>query len=94
MLKPVGGKVLVEIEFGHESRAAEIKKRSGLIISNPKKAGIPTTGWIFAIADNVDVPFKVGDHIIFNEPKPSGFHHDGKRLLALQPDQIVGKIEG
>lgn len=94
MIEAVPGKVLIEIEMPDETAAAKLKERSGLLMAPPSKSAIPTTGWIFDIGKGAKVEYKVGDHIVFSEPKPSGFHFEGKRLMSLEPKQIIALIKG
>lgn len=89
MLKAIGNKVIVEIELLGEAHT----RKSGILIKQTK-GGVPVSGRVFSIGDEVptDVEYTIGDRVIFNEARPLGFHHEGKKLLDLSPDQILATV--
>lgn len=94
MLKPTPEKLLIEIIEIGEHRAQEAAKRiPGFQIPPPPLEGVPNTGRVYMIGEDVRQDgLKAGDLVFFNEQRPKGFRWEGKRLFAMLPEQILAVI--
>lgn len=88
-MQALGNKVIVELELLGKAHT----RKSGIIMPD-RKAGVPISGRVVSIGAKAEekATFKVGDRVIFDEPRPVGFHHDGKKLLGLELEQIKATI--
>lgn len=70
-------------------------RKSGLLIAAPKFRGPPNIGRVHAVADDIQ-SIQKGDVVVFEEPNPNGFKHEGIGLLPLKIDQVraIVNIEG
>ena len=106
MLQAISDKVIVEIiseKDIEEAKLKEISDRSGILIptsdkTDPKKQyGPPVMGIVYSMGPKSVEKFGdnivVGDKVVFIEKQPHGFNHDGKKLLGLQMDQIIARLE-
>lgn len=106
MLQAINDKVIVEIISEKDLEAEklkEIEKRTGFLMPgsdkvDPKKAySAPVLGIVVSMGPEAVDKFGdniiVGDKVVYNEPKPQGFKHDGKKLLGLTMDQIIARLE-
>lgn len=95
-ITPAPGMVLVRPVLASEERAAEIQKRSGLLIPKPDNKhsfeGVPNQGIIYAIDPNYTGELKVGARVVFDEKAPKGFKWDDFTLFPLKIEQIVAEI--
>lgn len=90
-MQPTKNNVLLEIVTKADQFAQDVKKRSGLIVTNGKtKEGEPNTGVVFAIGKGIEDPeYKIGDSVIFfKQGIFQGFDHDGKKLVSVTDDEI------
>ncbi len=99
MITPTAGHVLVTPILWTEIRAAELKKRSGLLLAQPDNKhtfeGIPNQGTVVALPDGYEGDLKVGAHVVFAENNPKGFKdpEDPERtLFALKFEQIIAEV--
>ena len=87
-IKPNPDRILVEIE-----KETEHVSPSGIIVTAPEKHAKPKEGWIYAIGSRIkEDDLEIGDRVLFTEPDPRGFKHDGRSLLSLRPEQIQGRF--
>lgn len=106
MLQAISDKVIVEIisqKEQEEKALSEKMSKAGLLmptndkVDPNKQYGPPVMGVVVSMGplsvekfgDNI----VVGDRVVFIEKSPHGFQHDGKKLLGLQMDQIVARLE-
>lgn len=104
-IKPLGDRVIVEIISQNDAEREELEarlKKSGLAIpsvkDDPTKAsGPPVLGIVYAMGPEAVEKFgdniTIGDKVVYSEKQPHGFMWDNKRLLALNADQIVARLE-
>lgn len=98
MILPIHGKVIVEPILPSEARAADVKKRSGLLIAPPSNSGrsfegIPNQCRVFALPVGYKGSIKRGKRYVMSEKKPQGFKHEGKTLFCLEQDQIIAEVK-
>lgn len=105
-LNALGDKVIVEIISQNEEEDRQLQekmKKSGLLMpsrdtTDPKRAsGPPVLGIVYALGPKAAEKFGknivVGDRVVYDEKQPRGFKWDDKKLLALESDQIVARLE-
>lgn len=96
-LEPKGNNVLLEIVTRGEMYASGVKQRSGIIVEGDKlKQAEPNTGLVYAIGPQVPAGrmYKLGDTVVFKTTGIfQGFDFDGKKLVRVEADDIVAKIE-
>jgi co-chaperonin GroES (HSP10) len=96
-LEPKGNNVLLEIVSRGEMYAAGVKQRSGILVEGDKlKQAEPNTGIVYAIGLQVpaDRMYKPGDTVIFKTTGIfQGFDFEGKKLVSVEPDDIVAMID-
>lgn len=97
MLIPQNGKVIVRAYLHGDALAAEVKKRSGLLIIEQKDnkhnfEGVPNRGYIYALPAGYDGELKIGMQIIFDEKSPKGFKYEDQTMFALDLGQIAAII--
>jgi len=94
MIKPTRDKILIEILTIGDKRAQDAAaKIPGFEIPDPEFQGIPNQGRIYAIGEDAELEAAVGDMVIFRETKPRGFKHEGLKLFAVYPSQVIARIE-
>lgn len=94
MIQPMPGKLIIEPYLHSEALAADVKKRSGLLIeprhdNKSSFEGIPNQGYIYALPPAYSGELKQGMLIVFDEKSPKGFVYDDRKLLAINLDQVV-----
>lgn len=95
MLEPVGDNVLLEIVTRVDQFAGDLKKRTGLLVAKDSiKQDEPNTGRVYAISKSIKDPeYSVGDLVIFSTKEIfQGFRHEGKDLVSMRHEEIIGKI--
>lgn len=104
-IKPLGDRVIVEIISQNDADRQALEERltkSGLALPAPKDdptkaSGPPVLGIVYAMGpeavDKFGDNIVVGDQVVYSEKQPHGFMWDNKRLLALNADQIVARLE-
>jgi len=93
-MNPVGTHVLVELIDRAEQYAADLKKRSGLLMPTKIVHGMPDRGIVYGIGDEIENPeIAIGDMVIFTHQEHfQGFEHEGKKLGAIPYKDIRGII--
>lgn len=64
-------------------------KIKGFEIKRSGPQGQPVIGYVRFMDKNLKVDFKIGDKVIFNEPHPDGFKHEGVGLIAVKEEQVL-----
>lgn len=85
---PAKGIVLIEPFLRSENTTTA----SGLIIRKAKEQGYPIHGKVYAIGDDIK-DIKVGECVIFKEPNPNGFKHEGIGLIPVTREQVIAKVD-
>jgi co-chaperonin GroES (HSP10) len=106
MLQAINDKVVVEIisQKDLEQKQLEEKMKGvGLLMPSTDKVdpnkqyGPPVMGVVYSMGPKAIEKFKdnivVGDRVVFVEKSPHGFEYEGKKLLGLQMDQIIARLE-
>lgn len=100
-LRAVGGNFFIEPRLNTDRMAANLKKRSGLLVAAPDNKhsfeGVPNTGVIRFVPEGYAGELKVGMMVVFDEPKPKGFKNPDNlkmTLFPLQREQIIARIPG
>ena len=85
-IKPFEERVVVEIE--------KEEQRIGKFIVPDSAKEKPQTGRVIAVGDGEEIQkmVKEGDRVIFNKYAGSEFNIDGKDLIILQKEDILGKF--
>ena len=95
-MQPAGQKVALEIIKNLDRFAEDIKKRSGLLISNSVTQGTPISGRVYKISPNiVDPQYKIGEVVVFRMPEGEvfkGWRLDDKELVFVEHDWIIATI--
>lgn len=100
---PINGYYLVEPQLHSDRKVEELRrhvKKSGTNLLIPELKpdskttfeGIPNFGVIRFVPADADPDLQVGMLVVFNEPKPLGFKHEGKTLFPLKADQILAGL--
>lgn len=85
MLKPVNGKVVIEVEQARE------KTVSGIILTAGDTSKSAQKGVIIAIEDHDDL--SVGNKVIFDRYDGVEVEDEGKKLLLIDSDKILAVVE-
>lgn len=91
-LKPLPGKIIVEFITRSDALADEVKKRSGLLLTEAEYQGAPDRGVVYAVGEGVDPQIAVGKTICFRDDAPKGFEWDGHKLFALEEKQVLAVL--
>lgn len=83
------GTVLVEPIERAKGQTSKIK---GFEFANPEFQGVPNTGIVAVVASD-EAELKVGDKVVFAEPKPRAFRYKGRRLFCLDRKCVKAIVE-
>lgn len=93
MLKPLGDRVLVEVQ------EAEEKNVGGIVLTSAAKEK-PQMGMVIAVGEGKvckhgaqPMPVKVGDKVLFEKFAGSPVQDDGKDYLMMHADDIMAIVE-
>lgn len=64
----------------------------GLMLNAPKKQGVPKTGVIVALGNDID-DLEVGMRVVCNDPNMRGFHLNGRAIVPLKRECIIAVVE-
>lgn len=101
-VEPLPGKVIITPYLQSEALAADVKKRSGLLVAPPDNKrhgfeGIPNQGFVFALPADYDGPLEPGLRVVFKENNPQGFKDpkdlDKRTFFSLQLDQVIAVVK-
>ena len=90
-MKPINGYVLIEPITVRDKLAEDLSK-IGLVAKEVGDGGTPNIGFVRYMDDKLDVEFKVGDKVVFNEPTPDGFRTEQGGFIPVKVNKIQAII--
>lgn len=92
-MEVINGYILIE-PITKRGEIAEKVEKIGLVFKDQGTEGTPNQGYVRFIPKGMKTEYKIDDRVVFLEPMPNGFEHDGVGYIPVKDKQIVAVING
>ena len=98
MFTPMNKKILVALSSSSKDGGESVTKTAGgiiipKIVSDNTIIGGPIEGVIVSLAEDVELPLKVGDTILYGEFGGQDVEVDGRKLVLVDSDDVIVVLE-